>query len=116
VYRKYGVPVVLSTDDEGVSRTHLTREYQRAVLSYGLSYADVKQIVRNGLQYSFLPGDGFWRDGSYSAPVSACASGRTSAACRAYLEKNEKARLQADLESRFEAFERSVRQWPPVAR
>ncbi len=43
VYRKYGVPVTLSTDDEGVSRTHLTQEYQRAVETYGLSYADLKK-------------------------------------------------------------------------
>jgi adenosine deaminase len=55
VYRKYGVPIVLSTDDEGVSRTHLTQEYQRAVLTYGLTYADLKTIVRNSIEYSFLP-------------------------------------------------------------
>lgn len=55
VYRKYGVPVTISTDDEGVSRTHLTIEYQRAVLTYGLSYAEVKQLARNSLQYSFAP-------------------------------------------------------------
>ena len=116
VYRRYEVPVVLSTDDEGVSRTHLTQEYQRAVLTYGLSYADVKQIVRNGLQYSFLPGAGFWRDASFRATVAACTAGRTSGVCKAYLEKNEKARMQADLEDRFDAFEHSIRQWPPVAR
>jgi adenosine deaminase len=55
VYRKYGVPVVLSTDDEGVSRTHLTQEYQRAVLTYNLTYPDLKSIVRNSIEYSFLP-------------------------------------------------------------
>jgi adenosine deaminase len=116
VYRKYGVPVVLSTDDEGVSRTHLTQEYQRAVLAYGLTYSELKQIARNSLQYSFLPGAGFWRDELYRAPVAACAGGRGAAACRTYLEKNEKARLQADLETRFDVFEKSVRQWPPVAK
>ena len=54
VYRKYGVPVVLSTDDEGVGRTHLTEEYLRAIETYVLSYSDVKQIVRNSIKYSFL--------------------------------------------------------------
>jgi adenosine deaminase len=54
-YRKYGVPVALSTDDEGVSRTHLTQEYQRAVLTYGLTYSDLKMLVRNSIEYSFLP-------------------------------------------------------------
>jgi adenosine deaminase len=53
LYRKYGVPVTLSTDDEGVSRSHLTVEYQRAVLTYGLSYADIKQLASNSIEYSF---------------------------------------------------------------
>ncbi len=116
IYRRYGVPVVLSTDDEGVSRTHLTQEYQRAVLTYGLTYSDVKQIVRNGLEYSFLPGSGYWRDGTYRAPVAECAGKHDSQTCKSFLEKNEKARFQADLETRFEVFERSVRQWPPATK
>ena len=53
IYRKYGVPVVIATDDEGVSRSEMTHEYLRAVESYGLSYADLKKIVRDSLQYSF---------------------------------------------------------------
>lgn len=53
VYRKYGVPVVIATDDEGVSRSDMTHEYLRAVESYRLSYADLKTIVRDSLQYSF---------------------------------------------------------------
>jgi adenosine deaminase len=40
VYMKYGVPVALATDDEGVSRSDMTHEYLRAVETYGLSYAD----------------------------------------------------------------------------
>ena len=31
IYRKFGVPVSLSTDDEGVSRSRLTEEFARAV-------------------------------------------------------------------------------------
>jgi len=50
-----GVPVVLSTDDEGVSRTDLTNEYQRAVEEQGLTYAEIKTISRNSIDYSFLP-------------------------------------------------------------
>lgn len=53
VYRKYGVPVVIATDDEGVSRSDMTHEYLRAVQNYALSYADLKKIVRDSLQYSF---------------------------------------------------------------
>ena len=39
LYRKYGVPVTLSTDDEGVSRIDLTHEYVRAAMTYPLTYA-----------------------------------------------------------------------------
>jgi adenosine deaminase len=108
VYRKFGVPVTLNTDDEGVSRTHLTQEYQRAVLTYSLSYSDVKQIVRNGLQYSFLRGEGYWTDATYREPAKACQGGRQTTRCRDFLAANEKARLQADLEERFQVFEKSL--------
>jgi adenosine deaminase len=54
VYRRAGVPVALSTDDEGVERGHLTEEFVRAVLTYKLSYADLKEMVRNSLRYAFL--------------------------------------------------------------
>jgi len=107
VYRKYGVPVTLSTDDEGVSRTHLTREYQRAVLTYHLSYADVKEIVRNGIEYSFLNGASYWKDGSFRVPVSACVAGMQTQICRGFLAESEKARAQVDLEKRFREFEKS---------
>lgn len=39
-------------------------------------------------------------------PGSACATGEKSSGCREYLERNEKARLEADLEDRFTAFEK----------
>lgn len=54
-YLRAGVPVVLCTDDEGVSRSDLTNEYQRAVEEHGLSYAELKRISRNGVEHSFLP-------------------------------------------------------------
>ena len=53
VYRKYSVPVVIATDDEGVSRSDMTREYLRVVEGYGLTYAELKKIVRDSITYSF---------------------------------------------------------------
>src|SRR6201992_4062643 len=38
MYRKYGVPVALSTDDEGVSRIDLTHEYVRAETEFHFTY------------------------------------------------------------------------------
>ena len=56
MYRKYGVPVALSTDDEGVSRIDLTHEYVRAEDTYHFTYPELKNMVRTGLEHSFLPG------------------------------------------------------------
>jgi adenosine deaminase len=53
-YLAAGVPVVLSTDDAGVSRIDLTHEYFRAARDYGLSYRTLKGIARNALDHSFL--------------------------------------------------------------
>lgn len=39
-YRTFDVPITLATDDEGISRTDLTREYTRATTDYRLSYRD----------------------------------------------------------------------------
>ncbi len=53
-YIKHNVPVVFSSDDEGVLRTDLTSQYVAAVLQHHLSYDIIKQINRNTLIYSFL--------------------------------------------------------------
>lgn len=55
VYLKFGVPVALATDDEGVARSNMTQEYQRAAETYHLSYADLKKMARASLAFSFLP-------------------------------------------------------------
>jgi adenosine deaminase len=111
LYRKFGVPVALSTDDEGVSRIDLTHEYQRAVESYDLGYADVKQLARASLEYSFLPGASLWRGRDVLASaVSDCDSDplgddQPSPSCAAFLGTSEKAKQQWELEARFTARE-----------
>ncbi len=57
IYLHYGVPVALATDDAGVSRSDITQEFQRAVETYHLSYADLKKMARASIEYSFLPDD-----------------------------------------------------------
>ena len=49
-----GVPVVLSTDDAGVSRIDLSNEYFRAARDYPLGYRDLKEIARNSIEHAFL--------------------------------------------------------------
>ena len=53
-YLAAGVPVVLSSDDAGISHIDLTNEYLRAARDYGLEYRALKAIARNALIYSFL--------------------------------------------------------------
>lgn len=109
LYRQYGVPMALSTDDEGVVRIDLTHEYQRAVQTYDLGYADIKALSRNALAYSFLPGQNLFTDVAAVQRDKACKKDRPgtdlSTHCEAFLADNEKARLQWQLEQRFRAFE-----------
>jgi adenosine deaminase len=111
IYRKFGVPVALSTDDEGISRIDLTHEYVRAVETYALTYADLKQMVRTSLEHDFLPGRSLWREQDvFTRPAAACSAEflgaeKPSAACAAFLKSSEKAQQQWELERRFRAFE-----------
>ncbi len=104
LYRAHGVPVVLSTDDQGVLRTDMTNEYVRAVHEQGLGYSALKTIARAGLHYAFLQGASLWADPAGLVPVATCVDLATPA-CGKYLADNEKARLEADLEQRFLQFE-----------
>jgi adenosine deaminase len=116
VYMKYGVPVALATDDEGVSRSDMTHEYLRAVETYNLSYSDLKRMARESLEHSFIPGDSLWADGREFRRVAACADSDmepktdslkfVSENCLHFLRDNERARLQRDLEISFGVFER----------
>jgi adenosine deaminase len=110
LYRKYGVPIALSTDDEGVSRIDLTHEYAMAAETFDLTYPDLKEIARNSIEYSFLPGNSFWMDHDYGRPNAACATALhlhddTEGGCAAYLTSNPKAAQQWELERRFKRFE-----------
>jgi adenosine deaminase len=109
VYRSAHVPVALSTDDEGVSRIDLTHEYVRAAIDYGLSYRDLKQLARTGMEHNFLPGASLWDlPDDYRLMVGGCRAefdGETPASCDDFLRGSEKAAAQWELERRFRAFE-----------
>ena len=54
LYRKYGVPMVISTDDAGVTRHSLTQEYVLFASRYKPGYAELKKVSYNSLRYAFL--------------------------------------------------------------
>ncbi len=113
LYRRAGVPVTLSADDEGVFRIDLTHEYVRAATEQNLGYLDLKKLARNGLEYSFLPGQSLWQSGDYAKPAPACAgnppgAATPSAPCAAFLAENEKAAIQWRFEREIAAYEDAV--------
>jgi adenosine deaminase len=111
LYRQFGVPVALSSDDEGVSRIDLTHEYVRAVQTYDLHYVDLKKMVRTSMEHSFLRGASLWSAlDDFKHVVAACAQDamggeKFSSRCADFLGSNEKAAQQWELERRFRAFE-----------
>jgi adenosine deaminase/adenosine deaminase CECR1 len=61
-YIQYGVPVALATDDEGVARSEISREFLKAAQEQELGYIQLKKMARTSLQFSFIPGASLWSD------------------------------------------------------
>jgi adenosine deaminase len=110
-YRAAGVPVALSTDDEGVSRIDMTHEYARAATEFGLGYLELKKMARTSVQHAFLPGQDLWvKMDTFTAVVPACAGQVVGAdtpkgACTEFLAANRHAAQEWELERRFLKFE-----------
>lgn len=110
IYVKYGVPVALATDDEGVSRSDMTQEYLRAVEGYNLTYPQLKNMARASLEHSFLPGVSLWKDAHTFRRVDACAAdspakASLSSSCRKFLDGSQRAQVQWREEGEFDKFE-----------
>jgi adenosine deaminase len=111
LYRRAGVPLTLNTDDEGVNRSNMTMEYARAVRWWNLSYRDLKELARNGIEYSFLPGESLFEHHDYHRPRRPFRRLRerrwspTPEEAKA-LAASDKATVQARLERAFVEFER----------
>ena len=55
LYKEFGVPIVISTDDAGILRTNMTEQYVLLAKRYKtISYSDIKQFVYNSINYSFI--------------------------------------------------------------
>jgi adenosine deaminase len=113
-YMAAGVPVALSTDDEGVSRIDLTHEYVRAAMEQHVGYMDLKAMARTSMEHSFLPGESLWakRD-VFTRMKPVCKGARPGVkapaqACKALLDGSERAAEEWELERRFAVFERNV--------
>jgi hypothetical protein len=55
LYKEFGVPIVISTDDAGILRTNMTEQYVLLATRYkDITYAAIKQFVYNSINYSFI--------------------------------------------------------------
>jgi hypothetical protein len=114
IYIQFGVPVALATDDEGVSRSEISREFLKAANDQGLGYVQLKTMARTSLQFAFIAGGSLWSDARKFVPVTQCARDVASmnlstTGCQQYIAKSEKAKLQWKLEEQFKAFESQYR-------
>ena len=112
VYFERGVPVVLASDDAGVLRTDLGEQFVVIASDYPqIKYQDFKKFVRNSIEYSFLEGKSIWSSkGDYTGLVPECSgcnpgSDNLEAKCKAFLDGNNKAKIQWKLEGDLAAFE-----------
>lgn len=107
IYRKSGVPVAVSSCAPGILRSEISAEFLELADS---DYSDLKNMARNSLEYAFVPGKSLWASPAKPTPVTQCArdlsrKAAPSPACLGYLNANEKAKLQWQLEDQFRAFE-----------
>ncbi|MFE7663705.1 adenosine deaminase family protein [Streptomyces celluloflavus] len=122
LYRRYGVPVVLSTDDPGISRTDIGEEYRYAARTYRLDYRELKDLARASLDHAFLPGDSLWdtgRDGARAfTPAGPCRGERPGTraprqSCAHFLANSPKATLEWRQEAAFTRFAEHIRHLAP---
>ena len=99
LYWDAGVPVVIATDDEGISRTNLTLEFAKIAEWFDLSYGEIKWLAHSSLEYAFIPGESLFQEGDFNAP---------RADARAVAAGSRKAALQQRLMDDFAAFERKM--------
>lgn len=113
IYLAAHVPLAIATDDEGVSRSDLTREFAIATSSWNLSYPTLKTMARNSVEYAFVAGASVWKTSDAFTPVRDCAhdvpgAAQPEPACAAFLAGSEKARLQWRLEGELRDFEAGI--------
>ena len=113
-YYHHGIPIVLCTDDEGILRTNLTKQFEIAVNRYHFSYPELKNIVRNSIYYSFLPGKNLWETNNFQSVKKICRNDfyrrkLQTNQCKKYLLINQKAQMEWNLEMQLSQFEKNLK-------
>ena len=53
-YLRLGLKVSLSTDDEGIFKTNINQECEKAILNTDVTYAEMKQMAFNAIDAAFI--------------------------------------------------------------
>lgn len=112
LYKKYNVPMIICTDDEAVSRSNLTNEYFKAVKYFDLTYDELKNLSRNGLEFSFLEGESLFLESDYNCVRNEFKNVKSLEEWKEryikykdFILANEKLKKQIELEISFMIFE-----------
>lgn len=113
MYRRAGVPVCINTDDEGVNRSNITMEFVKAIQDFDLSYSDIKELIRNSLEYSFLSGMSLYINRDYNRLLPGFEAVRSpdwqpGKKAEKLMKKNPKLNRQVILERGFVQFEKNL--------
>ncbi|MGI9281035.1 MAG: hypothetical protein ACR2PX_15625 [Endozoicomonas sp.] len=116
VYAGNNIAVTLATDDPGILKIDLTSQFVEAVYGFSpnqttnsilLSFDKIVEFTRNGLEFSFLPGQSLWVKSDprarYQQRVTACLD-LESEACNNFVSSSAKAKLQRDHEIKLAEF------------
>lgn len=108
-YLENNVPVAPSSDDQGILDTNMTNEYTILAMDYPqVNYTNIKNMIRNTLEHSFLPGKSLWQDtGEYKIELPQCNN--LTGANNCWKEGiDEKAAYQFELEQKLDKFETHI--------
>lgn len=113
LYFNKKVPIILGSDDPNILNTDLTQEFITAFMNVDCTYFDLKDWVRNSLEFSFLPGESIFLGNSkrytYRPEFSPLEyDGPLSQAALAIMESSPKAKMQIKLEKDLNKFESNV--------
>jgi len=111
------VKVTLGTDDPHILQTTLSVEYLKACMNYKeCDYFKLKEFIRNGAEYSYLPGESIFKDTTgckYKEGYESCVhlpERSWSAEQKKLLKGSLKAQFQINLEKRIIAAENHILQ------
>lgn len=114
LYKKYNVPMVICTDDEAVSRGNIIIEYLKAIERYDINYSELKCLIKNSLEYSFLEGESLYVNknckifrSEFSGINTIEELEKRIIANKNLISLNKKLKIQLELEKKILEFERN---------